>query len=194
MGAHHRLGAESKLRTIDNELLRMIIDYVFQSTGVQRWRYLHGQDKLALTDFTTFRHAIHGTYVQISHGSSACIRYQIPGQTVKLADNGEYYNDEFRAKGSIFQLDGGKGDVVPVDGITIGTWHVSYHGPDICISHVKQSGQKLMLHGDGFLLVPEPSPVIAMLGLPEPPALEVVENSVHFRSSERIKSSFETFR
>mmetsp|Transcript_14553 Transcript_14553/g.49684 ORF Transcript_14553/g.49684 Transcript_14553/m.49684 type:complete len:174 (+) Transcript_14553:414-935(+) len=159
MGAHQRLGAMSKLRMIDNELLRMIIDYVVevcilslprtalsidQSTGVQRWKYLHGQDKLALTDFTTFRHVVHGTLVQISHGDSACIRYQIPAQPVKLADNGEYYEDDFRAKGSICQLDQGKGDRVPADGIMAGKWQVSYHGPNICISNVKHSGQVLL--------------------------------------------------
>ncbi|EKX39280.1 hypothetical protein GUITHDRAFT_114716 [Guillardia theta CCMP2712] len=156
MGAHQRLGAMSKLRMIDNELLRMIIDYVVESTGVQRWKYLHGQDKLALTDFTTFRHVVHGTLVQISH------------------DNGEYYEDDFRAKGSICQLDQGKGDRVPADGIMAGKWQVSYHGPNICISNVKHSGQTLMLHGDGFLYVPETSPVISMLGLPEPLALKEI--------------------
>mmetsp|Transcript_14554 Transcript_14554/g.49686 ORF Transcript_14554/g.49686 Transcript_14554/m.49686 type:complete len:205 (+) Transcript_14554:414-1028(+) len=186
MGAHQRLGAMSKLRMIDNELLRMIIDYVVESTGVQRWKYLHGQDKLALTDFTTFRHVVHGTLVQISHGDSACIRYQIPAQPVKLADNGEYYEDDFRAKGSICQLDQGKGDRVPADGIMAGKWQVSYHGPNICISNVKHSGQTLMLHGDGFLYVPETSPVISMLGLPEPLALKVVENSFQFTARERV--------
>ena len=46
--------------------------------------------------------------------------------------------------------------------------------------------QTLMLHGDGFLYVPETSPVISMLGLPEPLALEVVENSFQFTARERV--------